>query len=47
MHNDLKHKFLEDNIVCIPYGIDFLYNVPIEELKSFRDMIDKIIGEKE
>ena len=44
---DLQNKYLEDNVIGIPYGIDFLYDVPIEELKSFRNTIDKIIGDNE
>lgn len=33
----------EDVILVLPYGIDILLDVPIEEIISIRDNLDKII----
>lgn len=49
---DIFLKFKEnlpegDLIICLPYGIDWIYDYPIEELKSIHKHIGEYIKEQE
>ena len=36
----------DDIVIAFPYGIDFLYNIPIDEVINMRNQLDEIINSR-